>query len=138
MAYENLVILIGNLGADPEVRYMPDGTPTATMRLATTKRYKDKAGEKQEHTEWHRVVGYSQIAKFAGEYAEKGNQVYARGELRTRKWTDKDGQERYTTEIVCRYFQLLSGKRQGEAAEVPAEEMPPADNEAPVAEGAGA
>jgi single-strand DNA-binding protein len=138
MAYENLVILIGNLGANPEVRYMPDGTPTATMRLATTKRYKDKKGDKQEHTEWHRVVGYGQIAKFSGEYAEKGDQVYARGELRTRKWTDKDGQERYTTEIVCRYFQLLSGKRQGEAAEVPAEEMPPADAEAPVAEGADA
>lgn len=138
MAYENLVILIGNLGAAPEVRYMPDGEPTVTMRLATTKRYKDKKGEKQEHTEWHRVVGYGQIAKFAGEYAEKGNQVYVRGELRTRKWTDKENIERYTTEIVCRYFQLLSGKRQGEAAEVAAEDIPPADSEAPVEDGADA
>ena len=125
MAYENLALLLGNLGANPELRYLPDGTPTVSMRLATTKRYKDKDGEKQEHTEWHRVVGYGQIAKFAGEYAEKGNQVYVRGELRTRKWTDKEGADHYTTEVLCRYFQLLSGKRQGETAESTDDEAPP-------------
>lgn len=129
MAHENMVLLIGNLGADPELRYLPNGDPTVTMRVATTKRYKDKNGDKQEHTEWHRVVGYGQIAKFVGEYAEKGNQVYIRGELRTRKYTDKDDIERYTTEIICRYFQLLSGRRQGEVVEGEEAEIPPAGSE---------
>lgn len=124
MAYENLVILIGYLGADPELRYMPDGSPVVQMRVATTKHYKDKEGEKQEHTEWHRVVGFGQIANFAGEYSEKGNLVYVRGDLRTRKWQDKDGVDRYSTEIICRNFQLLSGKRQGDSAESGGDEIP--------------
>lgn len=111
MASLNRTQLIGNLGADPEVRYMPDGSPTATINLATTDTWKDKAtGEKKEKTEWHRVVFFNGLAEIAIQYLKKGSQIYLEGKLRTRKWTDRAGVERYTTEIVAQEFQML-GKR---------------------------
>ncbi len=114
MASVNKVILIGNLGADPEVRYMPSGDAITNIRLATTDTWKDKNGEKQERTEWHRVVFFGKTAEIAGEYLKKGSQVYVEGRLQTRKWQDKDGQDRYTTEIVADRMQML-GSRGGNA-----------------------
>ena len=114
MASVNKVILVGNLGADPETRYMPNGDAVANIRLATTESWKDKnSGEKKELTEWHRVVFYRKLAEIAGQYLKKGSQVYVEGRLRTRKWQDKDGQERYTTEIVADEMKML-GSRQGQ------------------------
>lgn len=116
MASVNKVILVGNLGADPEMRYMPSGDPIANLRVATTDSYKDKAsGEKKETTEWHRVVMFNRLAEIAGQYLKKGSQVYLEGRLQTRKWTDKEGQERYSTEIVCNEMKML-GKREGMGA----------------------
>lgn len=112
MASVNKVILVGNLGRDPEVRYMPSGDAMANLNLATTDTWKDKSGEKQEKTEWHRVVMFGKTAEIAGEYLKKGSQVYIEGRLQTRKWTDKEGQERYTTEIVADRMQML-GSRSG-------------------------
>ena len=113
MASVNKVILVGNLGRDPETRYNPEGGAITNVSVATTDTWKDKAsGEKQERTEWHRVVFFSRLAEIAGEYLKKGSQVYIEGSLRTRKWTDKEGQERYTTEIVADRMQML-GSRQG-------------------------
>ena len=98
----NKVTLIGNLGADPEVRHMPSGGAVTTIRLATTRQWKDKqTGERKESTEWHRVVFFNRLAEIAGEYLKKGGQVYVEGRLRTRKWQAQDGQDRYTTEISC-------------------------------------
>jgi single-strand DNA-binding protein len=112
----NKVILIGNLGADPEIRYTPAGEAVATLRLATSESWKDKqTGETQERTEWHRVVLFGRLAEIAGEYLKKGRQVYIEGSLRTRKWQGQDGQERYTTEIVAREMYLL-GSRSEETA----------------------
>ncbi len=112
MASVNKVTLIGNLGRDPELRYMPDGKPTVTINLATTHAWKDKGtGERQEHTEWHRVVFYGRLAEVVGEYLAKGSQAYVEGRLRTDKWTDKDGVERYSTVIVATELQMLGGKR---------------------------
>ncbi len=100
MASVNKVILVGNLGADPDVRYMPNGDQVTTVRLATTESWKDKnSGEKREITEWHRVVFYRKLAEIVGQYTKKGSQLYVEGRIRTRKWQDKDGQDRYTTEI---------------------------------------
>ncbi len=110
MASVNRVILIGNLGADPEVRYMPSGDAITNIRLATTDTWKDKNGEKQERTEWHRVSFFSKLAEIAGEYLKKGSQVYIEGRLQTRKWQDKDGQDRYTTEVVADRMQMLGGR----------------------------
>src|ERR1700755_2906549 len=102
MASVNKVILVGNLGADPEVRYLPSGDAVANIRLATTDRYKDKAsGEMKETTEWHRVSFFGRLAEIVNEYLKKGSQVYIAGKLQTRKWQDKDGNDRYTTEIVA-------------------------------------
>ena len=113
MASVNKVILVGNLGRDPETRYSPDGGAITNVSIATTDTWKDKAsGEKQERTEWHRVVFFSRLAEIAGEYLKKGSQVYVEGSLRTRKWQDKEGQERYTTEIVADRMQML-GSRSG-------------------------
>ena len=112
MASVNKVILIGNLGADPEVRYLPSGEAVTNIRLATSETWKDKSGEKQERTEWHRVVFFGKLAEIAGEYLKKGSQVYVEGSLRTRKWQDKDGQDRYTTEIIAERMQML-GSRAG-------------------------
>ena len=113
MASVNKVILIGNLGKDPEVRYMPSGSAICNVTIATSRQWKDKtSGERQEETEWHRVVFYDRLAEIAGEYLKKGRPVYVEGRLRTRKWQDKDGQDRYTTEIVAENMQML-GSREG-------------------------
>jgi len=112
MASVNKVILIGNLGRDPEVRYMPDGGAITNISIATTENWKDKNGEKQEKTEWHRVAFFGKLAEIAGEYLKKGSQVYVEGRLQTRKWQDKDGNDKYTTEVVADRMQML-GSRQG-------------------------
>ena len=112
MASVNKVILIGNLGRDPETRYMPDGGAITNISIATTDTWKDKNGEKQEKTEWHRVAFFGKLAEIAGEYLKKGSQVYVEGRLQTRKWQDKDGADKYTTEIVAAAMQML-GSRQG-------------------------
>ena len=111
MASVNKVILVGNLGADPETRYMPNGDAVANIRLATTESWKDKAsGEKREITEWHRVVFYRKLAEIVEQYLRKGASVYVEGRIRTRKWTDKEGQDRYTTEIEATAMQMLGGR----------------------------
>lgn len=113
MASVNKVILVGNLGADPETRYMPNGDAVVNIRLATTESWKDKSsGEKKELTEWHRVVFYRKLAEIAGQYLKKGSQVYIEGRIRTRKWQGQDGQDRYTTEIEANEMQML-GRREG-------------------------
>jgi single-strand DNA-binding protein len=113
MASVNKVILIGNLGRDPEVRYAPSGSAIANITLATTRSWKDKtSGEKVDETEWHRVVFYDRLAEIAGEYLKKGKQVYIEGRLKTRKWTDKEGVEKYTTEIIANEMTML-GSREG-------------------------
>ena len=117
MASVNKVILVGNLGADPETRYMPNGDAVANIRLATTESWKDKAsGEKKEITEWHRVVFYRKLAEIVGQYLKKGSAVYVEGRIRTRKWQDKEGQERYTTEIEATEMQMLGGRSGGGAS----------------------
>lgn len=115
MASVNKVILIGNLGADPETRFLPSGDAVANIRIATTENWKDKSGEKQEHTEWHRISFFGKLAEIAGEYLKKGSPVYIEGRIRTRKWQDKEGQDRYSTEIVADRMQLL-GSRGGSGA----------------------
>lgn len=110
MASVNKVILIGNLGKDPEVRYMPSGEAIANISVATTDSWKDKSGEKQEKTEWHRVSFFGKLAEIVGEYLKKGSQVYVEGRLQTRKWQDKEGQDKYTTEIVADRMQMLGGR----------------------------
>ena len=110
MASVNKVILIGNLGADPETRYLPSGDAVTNIRIATSEKWKDKSGEQQEHTEWHRVAFFGKTAEIAGEYLKKGSPVYIEGRIRTRKWQDKEGQERYSTEIVADRMQLLGSR----------------------------
>jgi single-strand DNA-binding protein len=113
MASVNKVILIGNLGRDPEVRYTPSGSAVCNVSVATTRNWKNRdSGEKQEETEWHRVVFYDRLAEIAGEYLKKGRPVYVEGRLKTRKWQDKEGKDNYTTEIVADQMQLL-GSREG-------------------------
>jgi len=112
----NKVILIGNLGAAPEVRYMPSGSAVATLSIATSESWKDKqTDERQERTEWHRVVIFNKLAEIARDYLKKGAKVYIEGSLRTRKWQDKSGQEKYTTEIVANDLQMLDSKGTGQA-----------------------
>jgi single-strand DNA-binding protein len=113
MASVNKVILVGNLGRDPETRYSTSGAAICNITVATSRQWKDKAsGEKKEETEWHRVVFYDRLAEIAGEYLKKGRPVYVEGRLKTRKWQDKEGQDRYTTEIIAEEMQLL-GSREG-------------------------
>ena len=110
----NKVILVGNLGKDPEVRFAPSGSAMANITVATTESWKDKqTGEKQEKTEWHRVVFFNRLAEIVGEYLKKGSQVYIEGRLQTRKWQGQDGQDRYTTEIVANEMQMLGGRPGG-------------------------
>lgn len=110
----NKVILIGNLGNDPELRYMPNGNPVATLSIATSSSWKDRnSGEQQTRTEWHRVVLFNKLGEIAGEYLKKGSKVFIEGELRTRKWQDKSGQDRYTTEIVGNEMQMLDSRSGG-------------------------
>jgi single-strand DNA-binding protein len=114
MASINKVIIIGNLGRDPEVRYTPSGAAVCNLRIATTRNWKNRdSGERQEETEWHSVVLYDRQAEVAGEYLKKGRPVYIEGRLKTRKWQDKEGQDRYTTEIVADTMQLLGGREDG-------------------------
>jgi single-strand DNA-binding protein len=111
MASVNKVILIGNLGADPETRYLPSGDAVTNIRMATTFRWKDKqSGENKEETEWHRIAFRGRLAEIAGEYLKKGSPCYVEGRIRTRKWQDKEGQDRYTTEIVADALQLLGSR----------------------------
>ena len=120
----NKAILIGHLGKDPEMRYMPNGDAVANFSLATTETWKDKSGEKQERTEWHNIVIYKRLAEIAGEYLRKGSQIYVEGRITTEKWEDKEGKDRYTTKIVVNEMKMLSGKKDGEkSAEKPAEKQ---------------
>jgi len=128
MASVNKVIIVGNLGRDPEVRYTPDGASIANVTIATTDTWKDKAtGEKKEATEWHRVVFFGKLAEIVGQYLKKGRQVYVEGALRTRKWQDKEGQERSTTEIVANEMKML-GSREGMSDAPPRESGGAASN----------
>jgi single-strand DNA-binding protein len=113
MASVNKAIIIGNLGKDPEMRYMPSGDAICNFSLATTDSWKDKNGEKQEKTEWHRISMFGKLAEIAGEYLKKGSQVYVEGRIQTRKWTNKEGQDQYTTEIVADKMQMLGGRSGG-------------------------
>jgi single-strand DNA-binding protein len=132
MASVNKVIIVGNLGRDPETRYMPDGAAITNVSVATSYQWTDKAsGEKKEETEWHRVMFRGKLAEIAGEYLKKGSQVYVEGRLRTRKWQDKEGQDRYTTEIVADRMQMLgsragAGQPRDEAAAEPKASEPKA------------
>lgn len=110
MSSVNKVILVGNLGRDPETRYMPDGAAITNISIATTSTWKNKAGEKEEATEWHRIAFFGKLAEIAGEYLKKGSQVYVEGKLRTRKWQDKDGLEKFTTEVIADSLQMLGSK----------------------------
>lgn len=111
MASVNKVIVIGNLGRDPEVRYTPSGSAVCNVTVATTRSWKSKeSGEKVEETEWHRIVFYDRLAEIAGEYLKKGRSIYVEGRLKTRKWTDKDGAEKYTTEIIAQEMNMLGGR----------------------------
>src|SRR3954469_1693005 len=136
MASVNKVIVVGNLGRDPETRYMPDGAAITNVSVATSFQWTDKAsGEKKEETEWHRVVFRGKLAEIAGEYLKKGSQVYVEGRLRTRKWQDKEGQEKYTTEIMANEMKML-GSRSGSGeprAEGTAETRAPAEPRAAAA-----
>jgi single-strand DNA-binding protein len=112
MASVNKVIIVGNLGRDPETRYMPNGEAVTNIAVATTESWKDKnSGEKKELTEWHRITFYRKLAEIAGQYLKKGSQVYVEGRLQTRKWTDKENVERYTTEIIADSMQMLGGRQ---------------------------
>lgn len=113
MASVNKVILVGNLGRDPEVRFMPNGEAVCNFSIATTDSWKDKSGAKQERTEWHNIVMYRKLAEIAGEYLKKGRPVYVEGRLQTRKWQTKEGQDRYTTEIIADQMQMLGGREGG-------------------------
>jgi single-strand DNA-binding protein len=106
----NKATLIGNLGGDPEIRYTQSGTAVANFTIATTERWKDKDGQQQEQTEWHRIVAFSRLGEICGEYLSKGSKVYIEGRIQTRSWDDKDGNKRYTTEIVAREMKMLDSK----------------------------
>ncbi|MBE9520793.1 MAG: single-stranded DNA-binding protein [Proteobacteria bacterium] len=134
----NKVILIGNLGADPEVRYTQNGTAVANFRIATTETWK-KDGEKEEQTEWHRIVTFARLAEICGEYLSKGSRVYIEGRIQTRKWEDRDGNPRYTTEIVAREMKMLSARGAAEGGqaggsrpeEPPLPDVPPMEDDVP-------
>ena len=139
----NKVILVGNLGKDPEVRNMPNGNVVANITLATTESWKDKqSGEQQEKTEWHRIVMFRRLGEIAGEYLKKGSQVYIEGKLQTRKWQDNSGNDRYTTEIVASEMQMLGGRGGGGSAgfssdSAPSQSAPSQSAPAPAAAAAG-
>ncbi|MFO1269584.1 MAG: single-stranded DNA-binding protein [Rubrivivax sp.] len=125
MASVNKVILIGNLGRDPEVRYAPSGSAICNVSLATTRSWKNKdSGERQEETEWHRIVFYDRLAEIAGEYLKKGKSIYVEGRLKTRKWTDKDGVEKYTTEVIAQEMTMLGSRDGGGMGEDPGSAAP--------------
>lgn len=126
MASVNKAIIVGNLGRDPEVKYTPSGTAVTNFSVATTDRWRDKDGNNQERTEWHRVVAFDKLGEVCGEYLAKGRAVYVEGNIRTRSWDDREGNKRYTTEIVARTVQFLSprgeGERRGSGGAPPAED----------------
>lgn len=127
----NKVILVGHLGADPEVRYTQGGAPVASLRLATSESWKNKNGQKEEKTEWHRVVAWGKLAELASQYLSKGRQIYVEGRIQTRSWDDKEGQKRYTTEIVANNIQFLGGgpgKGAPESKEMPQDLPPPPES----------
>ena len=127
MASVNKVILVGNLGADPEQRFLQNGDAVCNIKIATSESWKDKqTGDKNEATEWHRVVFFRRLAEIAGQYLTKGSSVYVEGSLKTRKWQDKDGSDRYTTEIVGSEMKMLGGKGDGEQRQAPQAERPQA------------
>ena len=128
MASVNKVILVGNLGADPDQRFLPNGDAVCNIKIATSESWKDKqTGDKKEATEWHRVVFFRRLAEIAGQYLTKGSSVYVEGSLKTRKWQDKDGSDRYTTEIVGSEMKMLGGKSgDGESRQAPQAERPQA------------
>lgn len=135
----NKVILVGRLGKDPETRYMTNGEAVTNATLATSENWKDKAGEKQEKTEWHNLVFYRRLAEVAGEYLKKGSQVYIEGKIQTRKWQDKEsGKDRYTTEIIVNEMQMLGSKSGGGSFEVVESQSAPAARSAPAAKPATA
>ena len=127
----NKVILVGHLGKDPETRYMTSGEAVTSVTLATTEKWKDKSGEKQEKTEWHNLTFFRRLAEVAGEYLKKGSLIYVEGKLTTEKWADKNGQDRYTTKIICDELQMLGGKpdEQGTAKPVAQAVRQPAANQ---------
>lgn len=128
----NKVIIIGNLGNDPEVRYMPTGNAVANITVATSESWTDKnTNEKKEETEWHKVVFYGRLAEIAGEYLRKGSKVYLEGKLKTRKWQDQQGVDRYTTEIVANEMQMLDGKQEGQQAAQKPQQQRPAPQQQP-------
>ena len=134
----NKVILIGNLGADPETRAMPSGSQVANLRIATSESWRDKtSGEQQERTEWHRVALFGRLAEIAAEYLRKGSQVYIEGSLRTRKWQDKQGNERYSTEIIGNEMQMLGGRGAAGAGGAPGASAPSRSAEPSYAEESG-
>ena len=139
MASVNKVILIGNLGADPEIRHMPNGDAVANLRIATSEQWKDKStGEKKEATEWHTLVAYRRLAEIIGDYVKKGSQIYVEGRLKTEKWQDKNGNDRYTTKVNVDVMNLLGGRRDGENSS--RNESAPAQNQqrsAPAQNGGG-
>ncbi len=123
----NKVILVGNVGGDPEVRYMPNGNAVTSLSIATSETWKDKqSGDKQERTEWHRVVCFNRLGEIAGEYVRKGSKLYVEGSLRTRKWQDQQGQDRYTTEIIATDIQMLDSKVASGASSYDNASSPPA------------
>ena len=137
MASLNKVILIGNLGADPEMRYTPAGRAVVNFRMATTRQWNTQDGERREETEWHRIVAFSKLAEICGQYLKKGAPVYVEGRLQTRSWEDQNGMKRYMTEIVANEMQMLSARQQNEpASDAPggvgstAAEAPPSSPEA--------
>jgi len=135
----NKAILIGNLGADPETRYMQDGTCVCNIRLATTEKFKDRNGERQERTEWHRVALWGKLGEIANQYLRKGSQVYIEGKIETRKWTDKDGNDRYSTDIRANEMKMLGGRGEGAARSsgapaAPAGNSKPQQNDDPFAD----
>ncbi|MBI5599271.1 MAG: single-stranded DNA-binding protein [Deltaproteobacteria bacterium] len=136
MAGVNKVILVGNLGADPEIRYSPSGVAVGNFRIATSENWTNKAGQKENRTEWHRIVTFGKLAEICGEYLNKGKQVYIEGRIQTRQWQDKDGNKRYTTEVVANTMQMLGSAGDRPAAvEAPsseplaAEEPPPTETD---------
>ncbi len=136
MSGVNKVILIGNLGSDPELRHTPGGTPVANFRMATNEVFTNREGQREERTEWHRIVAFGRLAEICGQYLKKGRQVYVEGRLRTRDWEDQNGNKRFTTEITATQMVMLG--RAGDAGFVPGEEpqeAPPEDVQAPAGSG---
>ena len=133
MASVNKVIVLGNLGREPEVKYLPNGDAVCNFSLATTESWKDKNGQKQDKTEWHNIVLFRKLAEIAGEYLKKGRPAYIEGRLQTRKWTDKEGKERYTTEIIGEQMQMLGGKDDAKptAPEAPKTDFDDMENDIP-------